>query len=89
MKRVVVKVSGLVQGVFFRHTARLHAEELGLSGFVRNEEDGSVTAAAEGAGEALEKFIEWCRRGPPLARIDDVAVEWQEATGEFKRFEIL
>ncbi len=88
MKRVVMRVYGRVQGVFFRHTARLRAEELGLVGFVRNEYDGSVTVTAEGDEEALQKFLEWCRKGPPLAMVEKIEVEWKEATGEFKRFDI-
>ena len=88
MKRFEIKVSGWVQGVFFRHTARSHAEKLGLTGWVRNETDGSVTIAAEGEEQALKQFLDWCRRGPPLARVDEINVEWKDATGEFKRFEI-
>ena len=89
MERLVIRVYGQVQGVFYRHTARSHAEKLRLTGWVQNETDGSVTIAAEGEATALEKFLEWCRKGPPLANIEKVDVEWQEATGEFKRFDIL
>ena len=89
MKRVTVRVFGRVQGVFFRYTARHHAEKLGLKGWARNEADGSVAITAEGEEEALEKFLDWCRRGPLLARVDNIEIKWQEATGEFKRFEIL
>ncbi len=88
MKRVVIKVYGRVQGVFFRHTARLRAEELGLKGFVRNECDGSVTVMAEGEEETLQKILKWCRKGPPLANVEKTEIEWRETTGEFKRFEI-
>jgi acylphosphatase len=89
MRRAVIKVSGRVQGVFFRHTARIHAAELGITGWARNEEDGSVAITAEGEGNALEQFIAWCRKGPPLARVDEVSTEWQDANGEFKKFEIV
>jgi acylphosphatase len=68
-----LRITGKVQGVFYRASARAEAERLGLSGFVRNEPDGSVYAEAEGAQEALERFVEWCRRGPPHARVDGVA----------------
>ncbi len=88
-KRLVVRVSGQVQGVFFRHTARLHAEKLGLTGWARNEDDGALCVVAEGEASALEKFLEWCRTGPPLARVDHVQITWERATGEFRRFEIL
>lgn len=89
MRRLKLKISGCVQGVFFRHSARLHAEEQGISGWARNEADGSLAIVAEGGEEALEKFLAWCRNGPPLARVNEVKVEWQEAMGQFKRFEIL
>jgi acylphosphatase len=89
MKRATIRVFGRVQGVFFRHTARTHAERLELGGWVRNEADGSVTAVVEGNETALSQFIEWCRKGPPLAGVEKTEVEWKEATGEFKRFEIL
>ncbi|MEK9148397.1 MAG: acylphosphatase [Patescibacteria group bacterium] len=89
MRRFVVKVTGQVQGVFYRHTARLHAEKLGITGFARNEADDSVAIVAEGEEEALNQFLEWCRRGPPLARVDEIKTEWREATGEHKGFEIL
>lgn len=89
MRRLLVKVTGRVQGVFYRHTARIHAEKLGIAGWIRNEADGSVTIIAEGTEEALAQFLAWCRGGPPLAGVNDVKVEWQEATGEFVRFSIL
>lgn len=89
MKRVVAKARGRVQGVFFRHTARIRAEKLNLKGLVRNENDGSVTIIAEGEEEALQKFLEWCRKGPPLSRVYEIKTEWQEATGEFDGFEII
>ena len=87
MKRLVVKVAGRVQGVLFRHSARTHAEKLGLTGFVKNEPDGSVAIVAEGEDAALNEFLEWCRRGPPLARVDEVTVEWREAARGFTQFE--
>ena len=67
-----IRVTGKVQGVFYRASARAEAERLGLKGFVRNESDGSVYAEAEGEAEALELFLAWCRRGPPHARVDAV-----------------
>lgn len=89
MKRIVVKVSGRVQGVFFRQAALARAEKLNLNGFIRNENDGSVTITAEGEEEALQKLLEWCRIGPPWARIDEIKTERREATGEFNGFEII
>ncbi len=88
-KRLTVKVRGRVQGVFFRHAAQIRAGELGLTGWARNEDDGSVTIMAEGNEAKLNEFLDWCRHGPPLARVEDSRTTWQEATGEFTQFEIL
>jgi acylphosphatase len=76
--RARVVVSGRVQGVFFRAEARDRARSLGLAGWVRNNPDGTVEAAFEGDRERVESMIEWCRRGPALAAVDDIDVEWEE-----------
>jgi len=72
MKQVHVRVSGRVQGVFFRAEARSRAESLGLSGWIRNEPDGSVAAVFAGEPERVDSMVEWCRRGPAGARVDEV-----------------
>lgn len=64
-----VRVSGKVQGVFFRASTREKAKALGINGFVRNERDGSVFIEAEGEEDHLERFLSWCRQGPPRARV--------------------
>jgi acylphosphatase len=69
-----VKVRGRVQGVFFRAEARSRAESLGLGGWVRNMPDGSVEACFEGDPERVESMVEWCRRGPNGARVDEVEI---------------
>lgn len=74
-------VSGLVQGVGYRDWARREAARLGLSGWVRNLRDGRVEALASGEAAQVDGFVERCRRGPPLARVDNVAVE--EADEQF------
>jgi acylphosphatase len=76
-KRIAIRVTGKVQGVFYRRDAAREGIRLGLSGFVRNEPDGSVYAEAEGTETAVGAFIRWCRRGPEHARVEDVAVEEQ------------
>lgn len=88
MHRVHIKITGLVQGVFFRAHTQKEAAKLGLTGWVRNTSDGDVEAEAEGTKEALEKFITWCRKGPPSAHVTDIQTEWLPATGEFRSFEI-
>ena len=88
LARAKVRVYGLVQGVFFRANTKKVADKLGLKGYVRNMPDGSVEAVFEGEKEAIEKAIEWCRRGPPLAVVERVDVVWEEYKGEFKDFRI-
>jgi acylphosphatase len=81
-KRVRVRIRGRVQGVFFRAEAQERAESLGIAGWIRNAEDGSVEAAFEGDEERVRSLIDWCRRGPAGAKVDDVEVEAEEPTGE-------
>ena len=69
-----IQVTGRVQGVYYRGSAHAEASRLSLHGFVRNEEDGSVYAEAEGDKAALDRFVAWCRRGPAHARVEDVRV---------------
>jgi len=79
-----IKVSGRVQGVFFRDSARRQAEKLGLTGFARNEADGTVYIEAEGDEKNLEKFLEWCRKGPSLASVAKIELE---PGGDVKNFD--
>ena len=81
MKAVHVTVTGRVQGVSFRWYTEERARELGVNGWVRNEPDGSVALHAEGADEAVDALVEWCRRGPALARVGNVAVRDASVTG--------
>jgi acylphosphatase len=76
-----LRVSGLVQGVFFRAWTRDQADELGIAGWVRNCSDGSVEARVEGEPQAVSNLIERMRRGPPNARVDDLKVEEAEPEG--------
>ena len=70
-------VRGRVQGVFFRQSTVEQARALGLTGWVRNREDGCVEGAASGPPAALEQLRAWLRRGPPAARVE--GVEWSQA----------
>lgn len=88
MERVKIKVKGKVQGVFFRAHTQEKASRLGLTGWVRNTEDGGVETIAEGGRKALEDLVSWCREGPPAAVVKSVDVEWLKASGEFKGFMI-
>lgn len=73
-KHVSLRISGLVQGVFFRASTQAKARELNLAGFVRNEPDGSVYAEAEGDTEAVKRFVQWCHKGPDRARVEKCEV---------------
>jgi acylphosphatase len=75
-------VRGAVQGVFFRVETRDRARSLGLAGWVRNVPDGSVEAVFEGDSERVESLIDWCRRGPRGADVDDVEVSDEDPQGE-------
>lgn len=88
MRRVLVKVTGQVQGVFYRVACAERARELGIGGWVRNARDGSVEAAFEGPDEAVEAIVAWCRIGPPYAKVLDVQVEGDVQAGE-RGFRIL
>ena len=82
MKRVRVRVHGRVQGVFFRAETRTRAESLGLAGWVSNTPDGSVEAVFEGPADRVGSLVEWCRRGPPGAQVDEVEVVEEQPVGE-------
>ena len=75
MRCVRVRISGRVQGVFFRASCARRADELELSGWVRNRPDGDLEAVFEGPDEAVEDIVAWCREGPPHARVDRVEVQ--------------
>ncbi len=86
-KRVVLKIYGKVQGVFFRSSSLKKAKELGLSGWVMNESDGAVRIVAEGEVVDLKKLIEWCQNsGSKYAKVEKMDVQWLEATGELGGF---
>lgn len=86
--RCHIFVSGRVQGVFFRQSTQQVAQNFGLSGWVRNTEDGRVEILVEGEKEKIEKLIEWLHKGPPLARVEKVQSNWEEFKGEFDQFVI-
>ncbi|MFN3621371.1 MAG: acylphosphatase [Nitrososphaerales archaeon] len=86
--RLHIYISGYVQGVFYRSTAKRVAESLYLTGWVRNLSDGRVEAVIEGEEENLTKFVEWCKRGPIGAEVESVEVVREEYKGEFKDFRI-
>ncbi|OPL12039.1 MAG: acylphosphatase [Firmicutes bacterium ML8_F2] len=85
-KRLTLKAYGRVQGVLFRDSTRRQAKKIGLTGWVSNQDDGTVKIVAEGKEEDLNQFIEWCYNGPILAKVDKIDIKWQKATGRFENF---
>ena len=86
-KTIHFVVSGRVQGVFFRQSAKQTADRLGISGWVRNQPDGRVEGEATGSSPALQELQDWLRRGPPHAGVS--ALDWQEIPPQaFSGFQI-
>jgi len=74
VKSITIKIKGKVQGVWFRASTKLKAEELKVNGLVKNELDGSVYVEAEGEDEPIQKFILWCKSGPEMADVKGIIV---------------
>jgi len=87
MKKIIIHVHGLVQGVFFRYTTRKVARKLGLTGTVENLPDGSVYIEAEGPEAALIELLKFAKKGPNSAKVETVEYEYKEAQHKFKGFE--
>ena len=87
MKRLDLRVRGLVQGVFFRVSTQRKAEELGVRGTVRNEPDGTVYIEAEAEEAVMREFVDWCRKGPSASRVERVDQVEGDPVG-FEGFEI-
>ena len=86
--RVHLIIRGRVQGVYFRASTVEQARHLGITGWVRNRDDGSVEVTAEGDRAKLDELVRWCHRGPTGAHVHDVEVEWQPCRDDFQRFSI-
>ena len=86
MQRVHLIIKGLVQGVFFRGNIRTIARKLELKGLARNLSNGNVEVIAEGSKKALEELIEFCRKGPEGAIVDDIEIKFEKTTNEFDDF---
>jgi len=88
MERLQAIVRGDVQGVGFRYFVQRKAQQLGLSGWVRNNDDGTVELVAEGSRQQLEQLKRALEEGPRLARVDRVETRWSSAAGGLKAFEL-
>ncbi len=87
--RAHAHISGLVQGVFFRSNTERMALNLGLKGWVRNLRDGRVEAVFEGKRDKVTEMLQWCKMGPPNAKVIDVTIQFEKYKGKFTKFEIL
>ncbi len=88
-KRVHCFVSGRVQGVWYRKSAQQTAQSLGLSGWVRNLDDGRVEFVAEGTADKVDALLAWAAEGPPGAQVGNVATEAEDPTGRNGDFDVL
>jgi len=88
MHKLHVIISGKVQGVFYRDFIQKNANALGVTGWVRNNPDGTVEVVAEGKKTQLESLLETCKEGPGGAVVKNVQVEWTEGTNEFRQFDV-
>lgn len=86
--RIHVIVSGVVQGVNFRHYTAREAESLGATGWVANRWDGTVEVVAEGTRASLQALLDWLGHGPPSATVTGVQADWEQATGEYTAFHV-
>jgi len=81
-------ISGVVQGVSYRASTQEQARRRGIVGWVKNLEDGRVEALAQGSKDQMTELLEWCRKGPPAAKVEKVDVSWEEVGDEFRSFEV-
>ncbi len=87
-KTYKLHIAGKVQGVWYRASAKDKALELGLTGKIWNADDGAVSAIVHGPEEKIISFIEWCKQGPPLAKVEDVSAEEIRDEIRYNSFEI-
>jgi acylphosphatase len=88
MKHINIKITGKVQGVFFRASTKAVADQIGVKGFVKNEKDGSVYVEAEAEEAFLEMFVDWCKEGPEKAKVENVEVVDGEPKN-YRNFEVV
>lgn len=88
LRRVHLRIIGLVQGVSYRASSRDEATRLGVKGWVRNLPNGDVESVAEAESEVIDRFVSWCRRGPNEARVESVLVTAATDFATFSSFEV-
>lgn len=88
MSTALLKITGHVQGVFYRAHAQEEAKKLGLKGYAKNLPEGSVEALVQGPEEKIKQFINWAKEGSPRAEVKNVEIKWDNVEKEFPDFEI-
>lgn len=89
MKHLDIRIYGRVQGVFFRSSARKQALSLGISGFAKNDSDGTVHIEAEGSEINLQKFLLWCKKGPLFSSVEKIDFSFSDNVKNFSGFSLL
>ena len=89
MTQAHLTISGSVQGIGYRYFVKSNATRLGLTGWVRNNPDGTVEALLQGEKEPIEQMVALCKKGPFLAEIKDIKITWEETKENFTDFTIL
>lgn len=85
---VHVYISGKVQGVGYRYSTAAQAQNLGLTGWVKNLYDGRVEALFEGNKETIDQMLSWCKQGPSMSYVTKIETHNKEYTGQYKDFSI-
>ena len=88
MRRLTLKISGMVQGIGYRYLSQKEAQKRGFTGYVRNVQDHSVELVAEGHEPDLKNFVQWCYNGVGPSVVQEIETSWSNATGEFNDFAI-
>jgi acylphosphatase len=84
-----LRISGMVQGVFFRKSTQQKAEELGIKGWVKNEKDGTVTVEIEGLDQAIQVMEAWLKSGPTAAKVESITLVNRQEDKGYTNFEII
>lgn len=84
-----ILIEGKVQGVFFRKHTKEKAKELHVVGWVKNTKDDKVEINVQGNKADIEKFVEWCKQGPPKAEVTNINIEETETDKDLKEFVIV
>jgi len=87
-QRIHIIIKGRVQGVFFRAQAKRQAQIFNITGWIKNNPDGSVELIAEGEEDNLNQLQAWCTKGPDIAKVENIKAKQEEYKGEFTTFSV-